>query len=147
MVKKEQQHLFNLRRLKKFSSAPNFYRCTIESIVSCCITAWYGNRTVHKRRRHVRWCGQPNASPGGTLPALQDNYSPRCHRKAKDIIKDLSHPIQDLFTQISSRWRGQYRCIKAGTNIQKNSFYLQAIRLLNSSGQVTSFPPVPCPEP
>ena len=37
VVKKAQQRLFNLRRLKKFDLAPktltNFYRCTIESIL------------------------------------------------------------------------------------------------------------------
>ena len=47
VVKKAQQLLFNLRRLKKFGLSPktltNFYRCTIESILSGCITAWYGN--------------------------------------------------------------------------------------------------------
>jgi hypothetical protein len=43
IVKKAQQLLFNLRRLKKFGLSPkaltNFYRCTIESILSGCITA------------------------------------------------------------------------------------------------------------
>ena len=34
--------------------------------------------------------------------------------------------------QLSSRRRGQYRCIKAGTERLKNSFSLKAIRLLNS---------------
>ena len=38
VVKKAQQPLFNLRRLKKFCLSPkaltNFYRCTIESILS-----------------------------------------------------------------------------------------------------------------
>ena len=47
VVKKAQQCLFNLRRLKKFGLAPKtltiFYRCTIESILLSCITAWYGN--------------------------------------------------------------------------------------------------------
>jgi hypothetical protein len=47
VVKKEQQLLFNLRRLKKFGLAPktvtNFYSCTIVSILSGCITVWYGN--------------------------------------------------------------------------------------------------------
>jgi hypothetical protein len=44
VVKKTQQRLFNLRRLKKFGLDPNtlrnFYRFTIESILSGCITAW-----------------------------------------------------------------------------------------------------------
>ena len=47
VVQKGQQCLFNLRRLKKFGLSPqtltNFYRCTIESILSGCIRAWYDN--------------------------------------------------------------------------------------------------------
>eukprot|EP00061_Rhincodon_typus_P001571 g15166.t1 len=43
-VKKAQQHLFFLRQLRKFDvsikTLTNFYRCTIESILSGCITAW-----------------------------------------------------------------------------------------------------------
>ena len=75
IVKKAKQRLFNLRRLKKFGLSPkaltNFYRCTIESILSGCIIAWYGN----------------------------------CHPEGE---------------------------VKAGTERLKNSFYLKAIRLLNS---------------
>jgi hypothetical protein len=52
--------------------------------------------------------------------------------KAKKIIKD-NHPSHYLFTPLPSRRRGQYRCIKAGTERLKNSFYLKAIRLLNSN--------------
>ena len=58
VVMKVQQRLFNLRRLKKFSLASktltNFYRCTIESILSGCITAWYGNCTSLNRMAHQR---------------------------------------------------------------------------------------------
>ena len=54
VVKKAQQRLFNLRRLKKFCSSPktltNVYRCTIENILSSCITAWYGNCTAFNRK-------------------------------------------------------------------------------------------------
>ena len=114
---KEQQLLFNLKKLKKFGLVPktltNFYRCTIESILS----------GVEQSVKHIT---------GGTLPALQDTYSTRCHRKAKKIIKDIKHPSYCLFTLLSSRRRGQYRYIKAGTGRLKNSFYLKAIRMLNS---------------
>jgi hypothetical protein len=58
VVKKEQQHLFNLRRLKKCGLAPqtliNIYRCTIQSILSGCITAWYGNCTAHNHKPLIR---------------------------------------------------------------------------------------------
>eukprot|EP00061_Rhincodon_typus_P002366 g17348.t1 len=47
MVKKAQLRLFFLRHLRKFSmsimSLTNFYKYTIESILSGCITAWYDN--------------------------------------------------------------------------------------------------------
>ncbi|KAM9402139.1 uncharacterized protein ACWYII_029367 isoform 1-T2 [Salvelinus alpinus] len=54
VVKKAQQRLFNLRSLKKcglsHKTLTNFYRCTIESILSGCITAWYGNCSAHNRK-------------------------------------------------------------------------------------------------
>ncbi|XP_055776853.1 carboxypeptidase N catalytic chain isoform X2 [Salvelinus fontinalis] len=136
VVKKAQQRLFNLRRLKKFGLSPkaltNFYRCTIESILSGCITAWYGNCSAHNRKALQRVVRSAQRITGGKLPALQDTYTTRCHRKAIKIIKDNNHPSHCLFTPLSSRRRGQYRCIKAGTERLKNSFYLKAIRLLNS---------------
>jgi gmma-aminobutyric acid receptor subunit gamma len=124
VVKKEQQRLFNFRRLKKFGLSPktltNFYRCTIESILSGCITTWYGNCTALNRKalQRVVWSAQRITS--GKRPALHDTYNTRCHRKAKKIIKDINHPSHCLFTHLPSRRRGQYRCIKA-------------IRLLNSN--------------
>uniref|UniRef100_A0AAZ3NMA7 Alkylated DNA repair protein AlkB homologue 8 N-terminal domain-containing protein n=1 Tax=Oncorhynchus tshawytscha TaxID=74940 RepID=A0AAZ3NMA7_ONCTS len=136
IVRKAQQRLFNLRRLKKFGLSPkaltNFYRCTIESILAGCITAWYGNCTALNRKALQRVVRSAQRITGGKLPALQDTYTTRCYRKAIKIIKDINHPSHCLFTPLSSRRRGQYRCIKAGTERLKNSFYLKAIRLLNS---------------
>ena len=109
-----------------------FYRCTIESILSGCITAWYGNCTSLNRKVLQRVVRSAQYITGDKLPALQDTYSTRCHRKAKKIIKDNNHPSHCLFTPLSSRRRGQYRRIKAGTERLKHSFYLKAIRLLNS---------------
>ena len=102
VVKKAQQCLFNLRRLKKFGLSPktltNFYRCTIESILSGCITAWYGNCTTHNRKSLQRVVGSAQRITMAKLPALQDTYSTRCHRNIKKIIKDINHPSQCLFT-------------------------------------------------
>jgi hypothetical protein len=136
VVKKAQQRLFNLRRLKKFCLSPktliNFYRCTIESILSGCITAWYGNYTPHNRNALQRVVRSAQHNTGGKLPVLLDTYSTQCHRKNKKIIKDINHPSHCLFTPLSPRRQGQCRCIKAGTERLKNNFYLKAIRLLNS---------------
>ena len=82
--------------------------------------------------RVVRVVRSAQRITGGKLPALQDTYTTPCHRKAIKITKDNNHPSHCLFTPLSSRRQGQYRCIKAGTERLKNSFYLKAIRLLNS---------------
>jgi len=54
LVKKAQQRLFFLRKLKK-TKVPtqlllNFYRSTIESILCYCITVWYSSCTAENRR-------------------------------------------------------------------------------------------------
>jgi hypothetical protein len=124
-----------LRRLKKCGLSPktltNIYRCTIESTLSGCITAWYSNCTALNRKALQRVVRSAQCITRGKLPALQDTFSTQCHRKAKKIIKDNNHPSHCLFTPLSSRRRDQYRCIKAGTERLKYSFYLQAIRLCN----------------
>ena len=133
---KAQQRLFNLRRLKKLVLSPktltNVYRCTIESIVSGCITALYGNCTAPQPQGSPEGGAVYTTQSQGKLPALQDTYSTQYHRKAKKIIKDNNHPSHCLYIPLPSRRRGQYRGIKAGTERLKNSYYLKAIRQLNS---------------
>jgi hypothetical protein len=94
------------KRLEKFGLAPkaltNFYKCTTESILSVCITAWYGNCTICNHRALQRVLRSAQHITGGTLPSLQNIYSTRCHRKVKKIIKDLSHPSHSLFTPLPS---------------------------------------------
>jgi hypothetical protein len=125
VVKKAQQSLFNLRRLKKFVLSPktltNFYRCTIESILSGCITAWYGNCTARNRKAPQMAVRSAQRITGGKLPTRQDTYSTQCHRKVKKISKDINHQSHCLFTPLSSSRRGQYRCIKAGTERLKTA--------------------------
>jgi hypothetical protein len=107
VVKKAQKPLFNLRRLKECVLAtktlPNYYRYTIESILSGCITTWYGNGTARDCRVSRGWYSLPNTSPGGTLSTLQNTYSTRYHRKDKNITNDINHPSHGLFTPLSSR--------------------------------------------
>jgi hypothetical protein len=54
LVKRARQNLLPLRRLKKFGMGLQilsmFYSCTIESILTGCITAWYGNLLTSDRK-------------------------------------------------------------------------------------------------
>ena len=111
VVKKAHQSLFNLRRRKKYGLSPktltDLDRCTIESILSGCITTLYDNCTARNHKALQRLVRSAQRITRGKVPslqeALQDIYSTRCHRKAKKIIKDITHPSHCLFTPLSSR--------------------------------------------
>jgi gmma-aminobutyric acid receptor subunit gamma len=92
------QYLFTLRRLKIFVMGPQIVKrlnsCTIESILTGYIAAWYGTCSAydHKALQRVVCSGQ--YITGAKLPAIQDLYTRRCQKKALKI--DSSHPSHVL---------------------------------------------------
>ena len=134
-IKKAQQRLYFLRRLRKFGMPAkilcNFYRSTIESVLSSSITVWYGNCTAQDRKALQRVIKTAQLISGAAFPTLQDTYRTRVLRRAHNIIKDRSHPQHSLFTLLPSGKR--YRSVKSRTTRLTNSFYPQAIRLVNDS--------------
>ncbi|KAI5630226.1 gastrula zinc finger protein XlCGF28.1-like [Silurus asotus] len=120
IMKKAQQCLYFLRRT---------YR-TIESILSSCITAWFGNCTVSDRKTLQRIVRTAEKIIGVFLHSIMDFYTTRCIRKANSIVDDQTHPSHTHFTLLpSGKW---FRSIRATTSKLCNSFFPQAIRLLNT---------------
>ena len=107
-----------------------FYSCTIKSILTGCITARYGNCSASNRKALQRVVRTAQYITGAKLPALQDLDTRRCQRKALKIVKDSSHPSQRLFSLLLHGKRYQHS--KSRSKRFLNSFYPQAIRLLNS---------------
>ena len=64
------------------------------------------------------------------LPAIQDLYTRQCERKALKIVKDSSHPCHTLFSLLPHG--KHYRSVKSRSKRLLNSFYPQAVGLLNS---------------
>ncbi len=87
-VKKARQRLYHLRQLRKFRVSPatmkTFYSGTIESVLTQCISVWYGNDSSQDCK------------------ALQDIYLKRCKSRAAKIIKDTNHPGNCLFILLPS---------------------------------------------
>ncbi|KAK3538855.1 hypothetical protein QTP86_018097, partial [Hemibagrus guttatus] len=106
--KKAQQDLYFLRSLKK-AHLPSpiltmFYRGTIESVLSSCITAWFGNCTVSDRKT-LQWIVRiAEKIIGISLPSITDMYTTRCICKANSIVDDPTHPSHTLFTLLPS-WK------------------------------------------
>ncbi|KAI4886925.1 hypothetical protein NFI96_030443 [Prochilodus magdalenae] len=96
VVKKAQQRLFFLRRLRRFGMDPRilrtFYTCTVESILTGSITTWYGNCTASERKALQRVVRTAQYITGVQIPNHLDLYTSRCLRKTRRILKDSSHP-------------------------------------------------------
>jgi len=67
-VKKAQQHLFFLRKLKRTELLKNFYSATIESILCLNATVWYGSCTAKERKDLARVVRTAQRITGCHLP-------------------------------------------------------------------------------
>ncbi|KAK3514074.1 hypothetical protein QTP70_003224 [Hemibagrus guttatus] len=109
ITKKAQKHLYFLRRLRKPHLPPpiltTFNRGSIESILSSCITAWFGNCTVSDRKTLQQILRTAEKIIGVSLPSITDIYSKRCIQKANSIVDDPTHPSHTLFTLLPSEKR------------------------------------------
>ena len=106
VVKRAQQSLFPLRRLKRFCMGPQilkrFYSCTIESIHTGCMTAHYC-KALQRVVRTAQYI------TGAKIPAIRYLYTTWCQRKALKIVKDSSHPSHRLFS--ATAWQAVPECL------------------------------------
>ncbi len=135
LSKKAQQRLHFLRWLKRASLPPpiltTFYRGTIESVLTSCITVWYGNCSAADRKTLQRTVNTAAKIIGAPLPSILDIFLARCSSKTNSIMKDPTHPSHSLFQLLPSGRR--YRSIRARSTRLLNSFFPQAVRALNSN--------------
>lgn len=135
LVKKAQQRLYFLRSLKKVHLNPRilveFYRCTIESILTNCISVWYSNCSASDRKALQRVVKTAQRITGTQLTSIENIYHKRCLGRARNIIKDASHPNHGLFTLLPSGRR--YRSLRSRTSRLRKSFFPEAVTLLNAT--------------
>ncbi len=134
IVKKAQQRLYFLRQLRKFNLPQEllkqFYSSIIESVLCTTITVWFSSATKSDLRRLRRIVRTAERIIGTTLPTLQELYSSRVSKRAGKITLDPSHPAHSLFELLPSGRR--YRALITRTTRNRNSFFPQAIHLMNS---------------
>ncbi|XP_067379202.1 uncharacterized protein [Channa argus] len=80
----------------------NFYSCVIESVLTNCITVWYGSTTAMDRKHLQRGVKTAQKITRTPLPSLQRIYHCRVHRRAASIYKDPSHLQHGVFTLLPS---------------------------------------------
>ncbi|KAK0154258.1 putative RNA-directed DNA polymerase from transposon BS [Merluccius polli] len=133
IVKKANQRLYHLRRLRDFKLPlrvlRNFYTHIVESILCGSITTWMGNTTRRDQLALGRVVHSAERTIKTTLPNLQDIYTRRCRTRARRIAQDPSHPNNRLFSLLPSGKR--FRLLRANMERLRRSFFPQALRLLN----------------
>ncbi len=147
LSKKAQQHLHFLCRLKRASLPPpilnTFYRGTIESVLTGCITVWYGNCSAADRKTLQRTENTAAKIIGAPLPSILGIFLARCSSKTNTIVKGPTHPSHSLFQLLPSGSR--YRSIRARSARLLNSFFSQAVRALNSNHPAPLWNPMQTP--
>ncbi|KAL3048745.1 hypothetical protein OYC64_008258 [Pagothenia borchgrevinki] len=122
----------------------SFYRGATESILSSCITLWFGSCTAADRKSLQRIVNSAQRIIGAPLPSLEDIYNTRLTRKALSIVGDSTHPSNSLFSLLPSGRR--FLSLSSRTSRLGNSFLHQVVRMLNSlpslhlSPSLTSLP-------
>lgn len=134
LVKRAQQRLYFLRRMRRANIPPHilttFYRGTIESILTSCISVWFGSCNASDWKCVQRVVRTAEKIIGTALPLIDNTAGSRCLTRAQSIIKDPFHPNHALFSLLPSGKR--FSSFKCRTTRFYNSFIPHAIRLLNS---------------
>ncbi len=134
IVKKAQQRLYFLHQLRKFNLPQEllkqFYSAITESVICTSITVWFSSATKSEHRRLQRVVRTAERIIGTTLPSLQELYLSRLRKRNGKITLDPSHPAHSLFELLPSGRR--YRALSTRTARHRNSFFPQAIHLMNT---------------
>uniref|UniRef100_A0A8C1UDK1 Reverse transcriptase domain-containing protein n=1 Tax=Cyprinus carpio TaxID=7962 RepID=A0A8C1UDK1_CYPCA len=134
IVKKAQQRLYFLRQLRMLNLPQEllkqFYSAIIESILCTSVTVWFSSASKSDLRRLQRVVRTAERIIGTTLPSIQELYLSRVSKRAGKITLDPSHPAHFLFELLPSGRR--YRALSTRTTRHRNSFFPQAIHLMNT---------------
>ncbi len=126
--------LYFLRQLRKFNLTQElrklFYFAIIESILCTSVTVWCSSATKSDLRRLRRVIRTAERIIGTNLPFLQELHSYRLSKMAGKITLYPSHPAHSLFELLLSGQR--YRALSTRTTRHRNSFFPQAIHLMNT---------------
>ena len=107
----------------------NFYRATIESVLTFSICVWYGSANKTDLKKLTSVVRTAEKIIGISLPSLDSIYRDRMKKKTEKIMSDPSHPAFDYFEKLpSGRRLRTFRGCKRLTN----SFFPSAVKLYNS---------------
>ena len=98
--------MYFLLRLRKFKVSPpvlrTFYSSAVENFLTGCISVWYGSCTAQDQANLQRVVRSAERTIRTSLPTMHDIYHKRMELRARNIMRDDSHPNASLFTLLPS---------------------------------------------
>jgi len=135
--KKVQQRLFFLRKMRTFHVSSEmmtlFYRSFIESLLTFCIVAWFGNLNLYNKNRLDRLVKTAGKISGSQQADTMSIYTRQVLRKANAILHCPNHALLNKFELLPSG-----RHFRAP--IRRTKFPLQFIHLMASSPMIVYVP-------
>ena len=98
----------------------------IASVPSFNIITWYGNVSGKNKIKLARVVNTASKLIGNEQKLVSSIYNAALKRKARQILYDLTHPLNEAFKKLPSGRR-----LKAKKNLFKKSFIPAAILVLN----------------
>ncbi|KAK3526716.1 hypothetical protein QTP70_032064, partial [Hemibagrus guttatus] len=121
---------------------------TIESVLSSCITAWFGNCTVSDCKTLQGIVRTAEKITGLSLPSITYMYTTRCNRKANSIVGDPTHPSHTLFTLLPSGKRVLRECAEQLADVFTDIFNISlSSAVIPTCLKSTTIIPVPKKSP
>ena len=131
LIKRLNQRLYFLRRLRSFNFSSNslkmFYLSIIESIICFGISCWGNSITSNDKNRINKIIKKAAKITNNELCCFQELYQKCCYKKFKIICEDPTHPIYPSF--IRSSRSGRFLQPAARTERYGNSFVCSSVRI------------------
>ena len=133
VAKKANQRLYFVRKLKKVGVDKKvlslFYKSIVESVISYCMSSWYGNVSGNERKKLKRVVKTAKRI-GCDVTPLEKLYKIIVSNKSSKIMKDSSHPLKKYLKKLKSGKR--LNVLPYRTDRMRNTFIPAAIRIINS---------------
>ncbi len=133
MYKKCNQRLYFLRKLKNVNVDSTiltlFYKSIIQSVLTFCITSWFGNATATDTNKLDKIVKCAKRLGCITISDLDLLYELAVRSKINKIISNERHPLNKFFCLLPSGSR--MNVMYARTNRFKSSFVPKAIKIYN----------------
>ena len=101
VYKKANQRLYFLRKLKDVKMDRTvmdlFYKSVIQSVVNFCIICWFGNLTVHDKKKLNRIVKSAKRLGCSDVVAFEQLYEMSLVKKADNILEDEDHPLYHYY--------------------------------------------------